>query len=290
VRTETGTAEAARRASTLGSGLSASELAEARNRGIRRRRRTVAGAVIAPTATFAGLVLIWFVAVRALEVPVFIIPEPQLVLPSLIENRVDLWFNTKITLTEIALGFGASVLFAIPMGLAIALSPLIRQTAYPVLVLIQLIPKIAIAPLFLIWFGFGLQSKVFLTALMTFFPLLLASIAGFQVLDERLLYLTKSMGASTWQTFKEVRLPSAMPVLFSGLKTSATIAATAALVAEFVGSNAGLGYRLLVASMYLDTPQMFAILLILTVIGLGLNYIIEAIEFFVMPWQRASRT
>lgn len=290
MRTDVDRSIAGSSASTLGSGLSAGELAEARSRGVRRRRRGAIGAVVAPTAAFGALILIWSVAVRALEVPVFIIPEPQLVLPSLIENRADLWFNTKVTLSAIGLGFGASVLFAIPMGLAIALSALTRQTAYPVLVLVQLIPKIAIAPLFLIWFGFGLESKVFLTALMTFFPLLLASIAGFQVLDERLLYLTKSMGASMWQTFREVRLPSAMPVLFSGLKTSATIAATAALVAEFVGSNAGLGYRLLVSSMYLDTPQMFAILLILTVIGLGLNYIIEAIEYFVMPWQRASRT
>lgn len=279
-----------RAAAQLATGLTVEDLRALQERGARRRVRGRVAAVAAPTITFGGLVLVWFALVRGFEIPVFVVPEPQLVIPSLIENRADLLVNTRITLTEVALGFGASVVFAVPAGLAIALSPLMKRTAYPVLVLIQLIPKIAVAPLFLIWFGFGMESKVFLTALMTFFPLLLASMAGFQVLDERLLHLTRSMGASVWQTFREVRLPSALPVIFSGLKTSATIAATAALVAEFVGSNAGLGYRLLVASMYLDTPLMFAILLILTVIGLGLNYIIEAIEYLVMPWQRAVRS
>lgn len=258
-------------------------------RKLRRSRKGII-VVVAPVVTFVLLVALWALLVRVLDVPRYIVPAPQLIPPALMENREDLWSHTLITMQAILLGFGASVVFAVPMGLAIALSEVTKQTAYPVLVFVQLIPKIAVAPLFLIWFGFGLQSKVLLTALMTFFPLLLASIAGFQVLDERLLYLTRSMGASQWQTFREVRLPSAMPIIFSGLKTSATIAATAAIVAEFVGSNAGLGYRLLVASIYLDTPLIFAILVILTIIGLGLNYIIEAIEYLVMPWKRAVKS
>jgi NitT/TauT family transport system permease protein len=245
--------------------------------------------VVAPIITFGSIIFLWSAFVMVCEIPQYLLPTPQSVLPSLAANWPDLWANTQITVTEVLLGFGVSVVFAIPMGAAIALSATTRQVAYPLLVFIQLIPKIAIAPLFVVWFGFGLQSKVFLTTLLTFFPLLLASIAGFQTLDERLLYLTRSMGASRWQTFKNVRLPSALPVIFSGLKTSATIAATAAIVAEFVGSNAGLGYRLLVASLYLDTPLMFAILLILTFIGLGMNYMIEALEYFLMPWRHVTR-
>src|SRR5437016_4708337 len=111
------------------------------------------------------------------------------------------------------------------------LSPLAKQLVYPPIVLMQLVPKIAVAPLFLVWLGFGIESKVLLTVLMTFFPLLLASISGFQILDDRLLYLTKSMGATRWQTFRYLRFPAALPVIFSGIKTSATIAATAAIVA-----------------------------------------------------------
>ena len=141
-------------------------------------------------------------------------------------------------------------------------------------------------PLFVVWMGFGLTSKVMLTLLLTFFPLLLASIAGFQILDQRLLYLTRSMGATTWQTFRYLRFPSALPVIFGGLKTSATIAATAAIVAEFVGANQGLGYLLLQATGVMDTKFVFAILFVMTIIGLGLNSLVEIVEYLMTPWRR----
>ncbi len=255
---------------------------------INRRLRRFLTAVGPPAITFALLIALWWFLVAYFEVPVYLVPSPELVLPALVEYWPDLWVNTQFTVTAVLLGFVFSIVTAIPMGLAIAVSRTTKQAAYPVLVFIQLIPKIAIAPLFVVWFGFALESKVMLTTLLTFFPLLLASIAGFQALDDRVLYLTRTMGASTWQTFRFVRLPSALPVIFSGLKVSATIAVTAAIVAEFVGSNNGLGYRLLVASQYLDTPLIFAILLLMTIIGLGLNYIVEIVEYFVLPWRRVS--
>jgi len=241
---------------------------------------------LAPVLTFVGLIALWAALVSLFRIPDYLVPAPQEVIPRLIQARQALWANTMTTLREIIIGFAITVVISIPLGLLIALSLLARRLAYPVLVFIQLGPKIAIAPLFLVWFGFGIQSKVLLTVLLTFFPLLLASIAGFQGLDTRLLYITRSMGASVWQTFWHVRFPSALHVIFSGLKTAATIAATAAIVAEFVGSNSGLGYQLLVATGTLDTPLIFAILLILTVIGIGLNYLIEAAGYFAMPWMR----
>lgn len=256
-----------------------------------RRRWRARGsimAVVPPVVTFAVLILLWWAAVQYFAIPVYLVPSPELVLPSLLQYWPDIWQNTQFTVTAVAFGFLLSVVTAIPMGLAIAVSRTTKQAAYPVLVFIQLIPKIAVAPLFVVWFGFGMESKVMLTTLLTFFPLLLASIAGFQALDTRLLYLTRTMGASIWQTFRYVRLPSALPIIFSGLKVSATIAVTAAIVAEFVGSNSGLGYRLLVASQYLDTPLIFAILLVMTVLGLGLNYIVEIVEYVVMPWKRVA--
>jgi NitT/TauT family transport system permease protein len=249
------------------------------------RLRRIAWAC-APVLTFVALIALWGALVAVFRVPDYLVPAPQAVIPRLIEARQALWQNTVFTLREIVIGFAITVVLSIPLGLVIALSLVARRIAYPVLVFIQLVPKIAVAPLFLVWFGFGIQSKVLLTVLLSFFPLLLASIAGFQALDTRLLYLTRSMGASTWQTFWYVRFPSALHVIFAGLKTTATIAATAAIVAEFVGSNAGLGYQLLVATGVLDTPLIFAILLILTVIGIGLNYLIEAVAYFAMPWQR----
>jgi NitT/TauT family transport system permease protein len=241
-----------------------------------------------PAWVFFALIAAWWAAVSILKVPAFLLPPPEDVLPRIWEARVSLLDHTWVTMQEIILGFGLSVVTAIPLGLLIALSPTAKRMLYPLLVFIQLVPKIAVAPLFVVWLGFGLTSKVMLTLLLTFFPLLLASMAGFQILDQRLLYLTRSMGATTWQTFRYLRFPAALPVIFGGLKTSATIAATAAIVAEFVGSNKGLGYVLLQGTANLDTTLVFAVLFLLTIIGLALNTIVEVVEYFMTPWQRGQ--
>jgi NitT/TauT family transport system permease protein len=167
-----------------------------------------------PALVFVALIFLWWLAITLFQVPAYLLPPPQDVLPELIKARQSLWDHSLITMEEIVLGFLLSVVSAIPMGLLIALSPTAKRLLYPLLVFIQLVPKIAIAPLFVVWIGFGPTSKVMLTLLLTFFPLLLASISGFQILDERFLYLTRSMGATTWQTFRYLRFPSALPVIF----------------------------------------------------------------------------
>ena len=241
-----------------------------------------------PAVVFVALIAAWWAAVEIAKVPSYLLPPPQDVLPRIVSDRDSFVVHSWVTIQEILLGFALSVITAIPLGLLIALSPLAKRMLYPLLVFIQLVPKIAIAPLFIVWLGFGLTSKVMLTLLLTFFPLLLASMAGFVILDQRLLYLTRSMGATTWQTFRYLRFPAALPVIFGGLKTSATIAATAAIVAEFVGSNKGLGYILLQGTANLDTTRVFAVLFLLTIIGLGLNSIVEVFEYFLAPWMRSQ--
>jgi len=257
----------------------------------RRRRPSMVWRVARetlPAWVFVALIAAWWAAVWILKVPAFLLPPPEDVLPRIWESRQSLTNHSLVTIQEIVMGFALSVLTAIPIGLLIALSPTAKRMLYPLLVFIQLVPKIAVAPLFVVWLGFGLTSKVMLTLLLTFFPLLLASIAGFQILDQRLLYLTRSMGATTWQTFRYLRFPAALPVIFGGLKTSATIAATAAIVAEFVGSNKGLGYVLLQGTANLDTTLVFAVLFLLTIIGLALNTIVEVVEYVITPWQRGQ--
>lgn len=243
-----------------------------------------------PMLTFAGIVGIWAASVHVFDVPPYLLPAPDGVFRLLISDAGMLWANTKVTLIEVVFGFGLTLLTAIPLGLVIALSPLAKQILYPPAMLLQLVPKVAMAPLFLVWFGFGIESKVVLTLLMTFFPLLIASISGFQILDQRFLYLTKSMGANTWQTFRYLRVPAALPVIFSGIKTSATIAATAAIVAEFVGANEGLGYVLLRGTSTMNMELTFAVLVILTIMGLAINYVVEFSEWLLTPWQRKSKT
>lgn len=241
-----------------------------------------------PPLTFVGMVALWWGAVVLFKIPAYLLPGPGAVFSRLVTDAGLLWDHSQITLIEILLGFGLTIVTAIPLGLLIALSALAKQVVYPPIMLMQLVPKIAVAPLFLVWLGFGLESKVLLTILMTFFPLLLASISGFMILDDRLLFLTKSMGASRWDTFRYLRFPAALPVIFSGIKTSATIAATAAIVAEFVGANKGLGYVLLRGTSTMDIELVFAVLVVLTVVGIAINYVVEFCEWVMTPWQRVK--
>lgn len=253
----------------------------------RTRHLRAVGWNLLPPLTFVAIVALWAGAVAAFQIPAYLLPGPGAVFSRLVTDAGLLWTNSLVTMKEIVIGFALTIVTAIPLGLFIALSPLAKQVLYPPIMLLQLVPKIAVAPLFLVWLGFGIESKILLTVLMTFFPLLIASISGFQILDQRYLYLTKSMGASTFQTFRYLRVPSALPVIFSGVKTSATIAATAAIVAEFVGANEGLGYVLLKSTSTMDIELTFAVLVVLTIIGIIINYAVEFSEWAMTPWQRA---
>ena len=261
---------------------------KARSRRLRWVRRIAWN--LLPPLTFVAMVGVWWAAVVAFSIPAYLLPGPEAVFLRIVTDAGLLWAHSKTTLTEILLGFGLTVVTSIPLGLLIALSRVAKQLVYPPIMLMQLVPKIAVAPLFLVWLGFGIESKVLLTILMTFFPLLLASISGFMILDDRLLYLTKSMGASSWDTFRYLRFPAALPVIFSGIKTSATIAATAAIVAEFVGANKGLGYVLLRGTSTMDIELVFAVLVVLTVVGIAINYLVEFCEWAMTPWQRAKNS
>ena len=267
------------------------EAFQAKPRGGRSKRARLVRRIawnLLPPLTFVGIVGLWWGAVVLFKIPAYLLPGPGAVFARMVSDAGLLWTHSQVTLIEILVGFGLTIVTAIPLGLLIALSALAKQIVYPPIMLMQLVPKIAVAPLFLVWLGFGLESKVLLTILMTFFPLLLASISGFMILDDRLLFLTKSMGASSWETFRYLRFPAALPVIFSGIKTSATIAATAAIVAEFVGANRGLGYVLLRGTSTMDIELVFAVLVVLTVVGIAINYLVEFSEWAMTPWQRAK--
>lgn len=253
----------------------------------RRRISSIAWSSL-PPLVFVAILLMWAAAVELFQIPAYLLPGPLAVFERLFTDANSLWVHTQSTLVVLVVGLTLSIVIGIPLGLVIALSRTAKQLVYPPVIVLQLVPKIAVAPLLLVWLGFSLNTKVALVVLITFFPLLMASISGFRILDDRLLYLTRSMGASRWQTFWALRFPAALPVIFSGIKTSATIAITGALVAEFLGSNSGLGYALLRASGAMDTEYMFAILVILTVIGVILNYLVEAVEWLLTPWQRRA--
>lgn len=245
--------------------------------------------VLLPAATFFSLVLLWEVLPPLLEVPAYILPVPSAFFAEFVNSFPQLFGHSLVTIQEIVYGFIAGVLISVPLALLIVSNKTLEKSLYPLIIFFQLIPKIAIAPLFIVWFGFGLFPKVFFTFLLCFFPVLVSSMSGFRELDPRILYLTRSMGASSWQTFRAIRLPAALPSIFSGMKVSIVLATTGAIVAEFVGANAGLGYLLLRATTFLNMPLIFACLMALCIIGLLFSFAVTLLESLVMPWKRQRR-
>lgn len=238
-----------------------------------------------PVITFILVLILWEILVDVMDIKIYIMPPPSNFLVRVIEDWPLLADHMTRTAYEVIVGFTLATLVSIPLGFIVASSKFLERTLYPIIVFIQLTPKIAIAPLFIVWFGFGIFPKVLITFLLCFFPTLVASLTGFNALDERVLYLTRSMGATRWQTFRFVRIPSAMPYIFSGLKVSIVFASTGAIVGEFVGANKGLGYLLLRGTSYLDTSLIFAVLVVLSIMGLIFSYAVQFLERIAMPWQ-----
>lgn len=238
-------------------------------------------------AAFVAILVAW--QLLGLKVPRYLLPTPLETARELVVRAPLLAEHAAVTLREIVLGFLLGVAVSIPCGLAVAFSRAVERMVMPVLVFTQLIPKIALAPLFIIWFGFGLFPKVFMTFLLSFFPIVIDAVVGFRSLDQEIIYLTRSMGLSSWQAFLKVRLPHALPQIFAGLKVAITLATVGAIIGEFVGSDRGLGYLLLVAGGDLRTSLLFATLVVLTAIGLVLYYGMVLLERLTIPWHISRR-
>lgn len=243
--------------------------------------------VAEPAAWFAGLLILWELVARLADLPAFVLPPPSVFLWRIVEEHDRLLQHGLLTTKLVLYGFVAGALPGIALGYAIAKSPLADRVLYPIVVFVQGLPKVTLAPLLLVWFGFGTFPKVLLTALITVFPVLVDSIAGFKAVDRRHYYLSRSMGASWWQTFRYIELPTAAPQIFSGLKITIVIAVTVVIVVEWLNSRNGLGYLVLRATDSNDTPFIFAILVVGSTIGVILAYLVAMIERIVLP--RAGR-
>ena len=238
----------------------------------------------APTVSVALLFIIWQVAVEAFHVPSYFLPAPLKIINVMIAKSHILATNSWVTIYEILIGFSLSVIVGIPVAILITYSKTMEKALYPLLVGAQTIPKVAIAPLFVVWFGFGTLPKVLLTFLIAFFPIVVDSVVGFRSLRSEMIDLGKTMGASVWQMFERIKLPQAMPSIFGGLKIALTLAVVGAIVAEFVGADKGLGYLLVLANGNLDMPMLFATLIVLTIIGVISYYLIDIVESLAIPW------
>lgn len=242
--------------------------------------------ILEPLLWFAALLLLWEIGVRASDVPAFLLPAPSNFLARVIEDAPRLLYHGMITTKLILMGFVAGVVPGIILGYLIARFRWCERLLYPLVVFIQGLPKITLAPLMLVWFGFGDFPKVLLTSLITFFPILVDSVAGFKSIDPRQYYLCRSAGASWWQTFRLFELPSAAPSIFSGFKITIVIAVTVVIVVEWLNSTNGLGYMVLRAMDSHDTALIFAVLVVASTIGVLLNYGIGLLEGLLLPWRR----
>lgn len=242
--------------------------------------------VAEPLLWFAGLLVLWEGLVFFLAVPVFVLPAPSAFLAQMVVDYQRLAHHGWITTRLILYGFLAGAVPGIVLAYLIARYRLADQVLYPIVVFIQGLPKITLAPLLLVWFGFSDFPKILLTALITFFPVLVDSVTGFRSIDTRQYYLSRSMGASWWQTFTRFELPSAAPYIFSGFKITIVIAVTVVIVVEWLNSQNGLGYLVLRAMDSSNTPLIFAVLTVGSLIGVVLSAAVTLLEKLLLPWRR----
>jgi NitT/TauT family transport system permease protein len=254
-----------------------------------RRGRAFAWRVfhfLLPLLTVAALLLLWQGSKAIFGIPVYMLPRPSDFLGEFVKSGALIWKNAIPTAAMIIGGFIIGTVIAVPLGLLIASNRNLERGVYPAIVVLQVAPKTIITPLLIVWLGIGLAPQLALTTVMTFFPILVDSIAGFKATDPRLFYIAKTMGASPYDTFRHVRLPAAMPQIFSGLKIGMLSAVTGSVVVEYVGSNAGLGYLTLWASSRDNMPLMFCAIIATAFLGFFLNAILLSCERLLMPWMR----
>ena len=242
-----------------------------------------------PIGVFLAVLAAWEAVTRALGIPAFLLPPPTSIGASFIANAHLLLFHGWVTTLEILLGFALSIAVGIPLALAIFLWPVFSRSILPLLISSQAMPKVAVAPLFLVWFGFGLLPKVLIAFLVAFFPVVINTAVGLSTIEPEKIHLARSMGFGTAATFFKIRLPNALPAIFGGLKISITLAVVGAVVGEFVGGDAGLGYLLMVANGSMDTQLLFAGIVALTMLGVALYLLVELAERLAVPRHIISR-
>ena len=242
-----------------------------------------------PFAGILAFLAVWEAGVRLFKVPAYLMPPPSGVVDVFIKEIPKLAYHGWVTTYEMLLGYILAVAVALPLAIAITASQRFDRFVTPQMLFFQVVPKVAIAPLFLVWFGVGTTPKVLVAFLISFFPIVIDAAVGLRSMSAEMRDLARSMGASRWQVFAQFRLPTSLPYLFSGLKVAATLAIAGAVVGEFVGADKGLGYLLLVTNSNMETALMFAVIVALTFIGLAFFYAVELLEAMLIPWHVTHR-
>jgi NitT/TauT family transport system permease protein len=240
-------------------------------------------------AFFAGFFLFWQYSIDIFSIPEYILPRPSEIVTRGWADVDKLVYYTYVTALESLLGYLVAIVVAVPLGLAIAFSSILRRTIYPFFVSLEMTPKIAFAPLFISWLGFGLLPKVIIVFLVCFFPVVLNAILAFGSLGEELTRFIRATGASPLRAFFKVRLPAALPQCFVGFKYAAINATVGATIAEFIGSDRGLGFYIQIVTGNMRPDLAFAGIFLLTLLGLALFGVVTLVERWVIPWHISQR-
>ena len=244
--------------------------------------------VLAPIILLVALFAIWELGVRVAQVPRYILPPPSRIVATFFLQFGLLWSHTVVTLAEIAFGLLLGSAGGFLLAAAIVYVPVLEWALHPLIIASQMVPVFAIAPLLIVWLGYGLWPKVVVAALIGFFPIVINGVDGLRSANRETIDLFRSLGASRWQVFVKLRLPGSLPALFSGWKIGATLSVVGATIGEWIGASRGLGFLMLQSNALLRIDVVFAAILALALVGLLLFGIVRIIERWALRWRRSS--
>src|SRR5215475_3736920 len=248
------------------------------------RLRRLTGSWLPAALIVLGLLGIWEGYVRLWAVPKWLLPAPSVITMTLVGSRDLLLDHTLVTFLEVIVGFGLALLGGVLLACAIAMSRTLERVLYPFVIASQMVPIIVIAPLLLIWVGYGLAPKVIVVALTAFFPIVVNMVDGLKSVDPDVVNLLRTMGASRWQIFVKVQVPTSLPFLFSGLRVAMAVSIIGAVIGEWMGSSQGLGYLMIRSKPQFLTERVFAAIVVLSVMGMALFVLVGVVEKFAIPW------
>lgn len=237
-----------------------------------------------PAATFIALLLLWEAAGKIFGVPIWLLPTPTDIVRALAERGSDLLLHTWITFYETILGFLLAIALGVPLAVAVTHSRALSNTIYPLILVTQSVPKVAFAPILLIWFGYGDFPKIVVAFLVAFFPVIVDTATGLRSPPPQMLDLARQLAASQLQIYTKIRFPSALPHFFSGLKVAITLAVIGAVIGEFVGAENGLGFLVIESTSHFKTPLAFGAMVLLALMSIVLFGLVAAIERVACPW------
>lgn len=248
----------------------------------------VLGGVAGPVSAVAIALGLWQALAVAFEVPVWLVPKPSDFLGRLLADAPMIAGHALATARTLAAGFVLGVAVAVPLAFLTVSVPFVERGLYPLVVFLNIMPKTVIGPILIVWFGIGPLVSVLIVFLMCFFPVLVDAMGGFRAIDPRLLLITRSMGASRWQTFRHVRLPASLAQIYAGMRIGIVKAVEGVIIAEFIASDRGLGFLILQASSFMDTTLMFSAIVGAAIVALLANAVLGASERFLLPWRRPA--